>query len=966
MTKKKKLFNSTKQTATSQRLSDKKNVSLQRIELIASILMVLILVVYVALYLQTGAWQMLATGGLVILSGFVAFISARERQQTGSNRQTSYWPLVASAILLPATGLFLSGITLILATGAFFLTLSIAVLSFPREKVKQAALWSLPGALLPFAFDWLDQFTPWSRYNALQTESLRIFVGGVIGIIALVFFWQLINLYQRTSTIRVRLLIMSILLAALPALVIAAGSIYISFQSGQKQIFNHLESVAVLKEVEVDTWTQNLQRILNTAVAGQANKLQTEFLLSNPRYATPRYEGYNKFQSRLQEYVDTGEEFEEIFLLDSQGQVALSTNPAQERTQHANRGYFKEGLKAPYVQPPYYVARLDKRMLPVAVPVTNIKGETIGVLVGLASLDTLSAIMLERAGLGESGETYLVGAGNVLLTESRFDPTISRAYSKGINNAAREQRDGFGVYDDYRGVPVIGVYHWLPQLQATLLAEQDEEEAFSVLNTAFYLDGIIIFIALLLALVATFVFTKGVTDPMVNLAKTAEEIAAGDLNREAAIERDDEVGDLAIAFNSMTSQLRHLIANLEQRVIARTKRLEIVAALSERLTAILDFDQLLFELVNQVKDNFGYYHVHVYITDEEKQTLVMTAGAGEAGRKMKEQRHTISLDASASLVARAARSKEIVRVDNVRKDPEWLPNPLLPDTHSEMAVPIYVDGKVVGVLDVQESEIAGLDESDANLLRSLANQVAVAIRNARLFEQVETELTEVRVLQQQYVAQAWDRNRVLRRGIGRVQFSAGTNPALDEALISRFRQYAIAQNGLAVVSLADEQEDRETERQGDKETGRQGEAETETQKLETQNPKSETRALLAPVKLHNTAVGDLQLHGFEGDRQWTDSELALIEAVIDQVAQSAESMRLFEETQERANRERLIEEVSNKMRSAPNMEALMKITVDQLAKVLGTGRTFIRLGSSEQLQKIDEQAGEQLAINNDQ
>ena len=84
------------------------------------------------------------------------------------------------------------------------------------------------------------------------------------------------------------------------------------------------------------------------------------------------------------------------------------------------------------------------------------------------------------------------------------------------------------------------------------------------------------------------------------------------------------------------------------------------------------------------------------------------------------------------------------------------------------------------------------------------------------------------------------------------------------------------------------------------------------------------------------------------------------------MGQSAESMRLFEETQERANRERLIGEVSNKMRRAPNMAALMKITVDQLAKVLGTGRTFVRLGSSEQLKKIDEQAGEQLAINNDQ
>ncbi len=979
MTEKKKLFNidSARKTTTKQ-ISDKQVASLRKIEPVALVLMVLIFAVYVALYFQTGAWQMLATGSLVIISGFIVIVSAKQRRQAGINKQANYGPLIALAVLLPATGLFLGGITVILAAGAFLLILGVSILSFPREKMKQVALLGVLGALLPFAFEWLNKFIPWSRYNALQTETLRIFMGGVIGIMMLVFFWQLVNLYQRTNTIRVRLLIVSILLALLPALAVAAGSVYVSFQSGQKQVFNHLESVVALKEVEVDTWTQNLQGLLNTAVAGKESKLQIESLLSAPVYvyAPRRHEGYNRLQSRLQEYVEIGRQFEEIFLLNRAGQVVLSTNPAQEGTQHAHRNYFKEGIKAPYVQPPYYVARLDKRMLPIAVPVTNSKGETIGVLVGLAVLDTLSEIMLERAGLGKTGETYLVDAGNVLLTESRFDPTIARVYSEGINNAAKERRNGFGIYDDYRGVPVVGVYHWLPQLQAALMSEQDKKEAFSVLSTTFFLDGAIIFVSLLLTLVGTVFFTKKITDPMINLAKTAEEIAGGDLNREAVIERDDEVGDLALAFNSMTSQLRHLIANLEQRIVARTKRLEIVAALSERLTAILDFDQLLLELVNQVKDNFGYYHTHVYIIDEESQTLIMAAGAGEAGRKMKEQGHAIPLNAPASLVAHAARNREIVRADNVREDPEWLPNPLLPDTYSEMAVPIYVDGKVVGVLDVQESEIASLDEGDANLLRSLANQVAVAIRNAQLFKQVESELAEIRVLQQQYVAQAWDRNRVRRRGVGRVQFSAETSIGVNETLISRSRQHAIAQNGLTIVSLADEQgaadgagdasspsspaphipegdvtigfaEDKETERQGNK-------------KIETGNPTSETRAVLvSPIKLRNTTIGDLQIHGFEPDRQWTEGELAFIETIIDQVAQSAESIRLFEETQERANRERLVGEVSNKMRRAPNMEALMKITVDQLAKVLGTGRTFVRLGSSEQLKKIDGQAGEQ-------
>ena len=169
-----------------------------------------------------------------------------------------------------------------------------------------------------------------------------------------------------------------------------------------------------------------------------------------------------------------------------------------------------------------------------------------------------------------------------------------------------------------------------------------------------------------------------------------------------------------MAFKSMTDQLRNLITTLEERVVSRTQRLEVVASLSEQLNAILDFDQLLLELVSQVKDTFGYYHAHVYMLDES-QNLVMAAGAGEAGRQMMAQGHSISLDVPTSLVARAARTNQIVSIANVREAADWLPNPLLPDTYSEMAVPIVSEGQVVGVLDVQQDEVAGLDEGDAGL-----------------------------------------------------------------------------------------------------------------------------------------------------------------------------------------------------------------------------------------------------------
>lgn len=186
-----------------------------------------------------------------------------------------------------------------------------------------------------------------------------------------------------------------------------------------------------------------------------------------------------------------------------------------------------------------------------------------------------------------------------------------------------------------------------------------------------------------------------------------------------------------------TEQARHETQEALEEAEGLLKRLETTATLSGYLVSILDFEQLLQEFVTQVKERFDYYHVHVYILDEGEQDLQMQAGYGEPGRIMKERGHHIPLNAQTSLVARAARNRKVVHIDDVRQIPDWLPNELLPETRSEMAVPIIAEDKVIGVLDVQSKWVAGLDQGDAGLLQSVANQVAVAIANVELFEEVE-------------------------------------------------------------------------------------------------------------------------------------------------------------------------------------------------------------------------------------
>jgi CheY-like chemotaxis protein len=177
---------------------------------------------------------------------------------------------------------------------------------------------------------------------------------------------------------------------------------------------------------------------------------------------------------------------------------------------------------------------------------------------------------------------------------------------------------------------------------------------------------------------------------------------------------------------------------LQQANVALSKRalqLETVGQVGQRATSVLNLEELLAVVVNQVKDNFGYYHTHIYLLDEEKEDLLMVEGTGAVGAELKARGHHIPLNTEVSLVARAARTGEIVWIDNVHEVPDWLPNDLLPDTQAEMAVPIISKDKVLGVLDAQENKLAAFDEGDAGLMRSLAHHVTVALTNARLFEQ---------------------------------------------------------------------------------------------------------------------------------------------------------------------------------------------------------------------------------------
>jgi GAF domain-containing protein/HAMP domain-containing protein len=267
------------------------------------------------------------------------------------------------------------------------------------------------------------------------------------------------------------------------------------------------------------------------------------------------------------------------------------------------------------------------------------------------------------------------------------------------------------------------------------LAADDINTAQRTATQTFTISILAVLMALGISILAALLLSRQITNPIRTLTHTAQEISDGNLELQAQVTSSDEVGTLAQTFNIMTARLSQAFADVNRRA----GELATVAEVGTATATILETDRLLQEVVNLSKERFNLYHAHIYLLDESRENLVLTSGAGEVGRQMKAKGLSIPFNREQSLVARAAREQKGVTVNDVTLAPDFLPNPLLPNTRSELAVPMIVGGKVIGVFDVQSEQIGRFTESDVNIQITLAAQVATSIQNVRSFEQSKAQ-----------------------------------------------------------------------------------------------------------------------------------------------------------------------------------------------------------------------------------
>lgn len=353
-----------------------------------------------------------------------------------------------------------------------------------------------------------------------------------------------------------------------------------------------------------------------------------------------------------------------------------------------------------------------------------------------------------------------------------------------------------------------------------------------------------------------------------------------------------EFRSIADKFQSAISFLSRDRADLEKRVeertaglVKKTDQLRAASYIARQTAEIQDLDTILKMVVNLITDQFGFYHSGIFLLNETGDEVVLVSASSEGGRHMVEKGHSLQVGAQGIVGYAAAQKKPRIALD-VGADAVYFNNPDLPMTRSEVALPMLIRDRLMGVLDIQSEQPMAFSMEDIDVLQTLADQVAVAIENARLLEESQAALLQIEALTTVRTREAWSR-------------------LTQESALS----YTYTPLGI-----------------------RSGKAPEESGKI-----------LKIPITLRGQKIGAIALSR-KDDIPWSELDKDMISEVAYQTGLAIDNVRLVDEATQRARQEQTVGELATRFNQTMDIDTLLQTAARELGQVADVAEVSVFIG----------------------
>jgi GAF domain-containing protein/HAMP domain-containing protein len=933
----------------------------------------------IALLARGAGWQPVAFSLISLLTAGYAFLAInyfypRKKINAGLVGTSLLFALgtITSASLFVGVGL---------PAAIIYMVFSLSLSSLVHSRW-QSKLFLFPSIAICGTAALMGSFSPFEQISIPLFNTL---MPAIFGILFMVFIVMLAMEFI-TTTLRIRLVMVFLAIVIIPLSVLSLIQSRFTFSVLMNQVHQNLELAANQTALNIDSFLDNAQ--LSVIETTQLPILQRYLELPEEERKGSREEVELRITLRTLEasQLNSTNYLSSYAILDMDGMNIYDTIMERVPNQLApealrkiginvfgflngrgvhegNRDYFKIPARSgvAYISP-VLVHESNKGYFFISAPIRGRNGQTLGVLRarfdGLMLQDLLHqhsglvssksyAILLDENNirladaftpfyiykavaplsstqvrtLQANGRLPVLETNRLWTNEEIFDKMLRNYEQNPYFTTQQSLAYGDGQYSEIGAIVRIKAMPWkVVYLQTDFSTEALHRDQ----------NRLTIFVTTLIASLIGFVAVGAaqlLSNPINRLTETAHSISQGNLEARAPMTSSDEFGMLGAAFNMMTSQLKALIIQLEDRVKARTieiekqndtlaaraRQLQTISEVARQIVSAQELENLLQTVTHLISDRFSFYHVGIFLIDERKEYAFLRAANSEGGLRMLDRKHRLSVG-KVGIVGYATGTGQPRIATDVGEDAVYFNNPDLPETRSEMALPLTVGGQIIGAIDIQSKEPNAFITEDIELFSTLADQVAIAIYNNQLYMETRRALEEAHNVHRQYLQGEWAKDTAQRKVLGYLYNNNETLPLQAELPLWG----EVFNSGTTIRDTIDSED-------------------------------MEKSAMAVPISVRGETIGVIHVQDQGDDREWTDDEVSVVNSIANQVAVALENARLFENTVRRAEREKKVLQITAKIRSTNEPDEMMQIAIGELQQALQVSRTQIYIRQSGEM-----------------